>query len=151
MEQASKIILRRKSQWMNRMRGYKVFINNVQLGIIKNDSTEEYITEPGLKLVKCKVDWCGSPPKELMLKPGEVAYLEVKSNLKYFTYLYILVLVGIFGRFALRSGEVEMPKWATICSAAIFIVAFLYMTYFLTLGRNKYLMVDTEKDNVFAK
>ena len=151
MEQASKIILRRKSQWMNRRRRYKVFINDVQLGIIKNDSTEEYITEPGLKLVCCKVDWCGSPTKELMLKPGEIAYLEVKSNLKYFTYLYILVLVGIFGRFALRSGNVPLPQWATICSAVIFSVAFLYMVYFLTIGRNKYLVVDTEKDNVFAK
>ncbi|MEO7047053.1 MAG: hypothetical protein ABI091_17250 [Ferruginibacter sp.] len=151
MEQASKIILRRKSQWMNRMRGYKVFINDVQLGIIKNDSTEEYITEPGLKLVKCKVDWCGSPVKELMLKPGEITYLEVKSNMKYFTYLYILVLAGLFGRLGLRSAGVVLPQWFITSLTIIFIGAFLYMIYFLTLGRNKYLVVETEKDNVFAK
>jgi hypothetical protein len=60
-------------------------------------------------------------------------------------------MIGIFGRLALRSGGVVLPQWVMVSFAVIFIVAFLYMMYFITFGRNKYLVVDTEKDNVFAK
>ncbi|MBS1495385.1 MAG: hypothetical protein JSU03_08090 [Bacteroidetes bacterium] len=151
MEQTSKIILRRKNEWMNRMRRYRVLINDAEAGKISNEQTEEYITEPGLKLVQCRVDWCGSPKKELMLKPGENAYLVVQSNLKYINYIYIAVLVGLFADFILRKSGVVFPKWVHLLFAVLLVAGFLYMVYYLTIGRNSYLKIAEDKENIFAK
>ena len=151
MEESSKIIMRRRGEFMNRMRGYRVFVDDVKMGIIKNGSTEEYIVSPGLHQVNCKVDWCSSPKKEIMLKPGEIAYLEVRSNLRFFIYLYIILLAGLFGRIALRSGDIILPEWVKFVYGGLAGIAAIYILYFLTLGRNKYLAVEDDKNSVFSK
>ncbi len=43
---ATKIIINRKSESLNRLRGFKVFIDDKEVGAVKNGSSEEFVVEP---------------------------------------------------------------------------------------------------------
>jgi hypothetical protein len=62
-----------------------------------------------------------------------------------------LILAGLFGRIILKQNTIVLPQWVTITYAGLAGLAGLYLLYFLTLGRNNYLSVDVDKDNIFAK
>lgn len=149
MEGKTKIIVTRPSQWMNRIRGYKVFINGNQVGIIKNGTTEEYLVEPGANSVECKIDWCGSKVYSANLQPGETSYLKVSSGMKLY-YLFVAVMaVGIFLLTYYRRNP-DKPSWAMPVTLIALFSVVLYLLYYLTIGRKDYLLLEKDTKNVFA-
>src|SRR6478752_7075332 len=96
---ATKIVVNRKSEWMNRARGFKFFIDDIELGKIKNAGSEEYPVKPGIHTVECKIDWCSSSKLDISLNEGEVKFLKVRSGMKYFGIGYILLLLAIVSDF----------------------------------------------------
>jgi hypothetical protein len=80
-----RIILERKSQYLNRLKSYRVLINGKeQEKKISNGSSEEFETTDGTNVITCKVNWCSSNDFSFDVKPGETVYLKVASGMKYF-------------------------------------------------------------------
>ncbi|HYM93700.1 MAG TPA: hypothetical protein VET23_06150 [Chitinophagaceae bacterium] len=149
MENKAKIIVRRSSEWMNRLRTYKIIINDNQVGTVKNGGTEEFSVNPGVNSVQCKVDWYSSQPVSLDIKEGETAYLRVKSGMKLYWPFFIAIVVGVFLVFYYR-GNIEKPDWVTPVSLILLIPGVLYSLYYTTLGRKSFLVVEKDSKNIFA-
>lgn len=150
MEKNAKIILTRKSEWMNRNRSYKVLVDGQKTGVIRNDSAEEYLVEPGQHTIRCTVDWCSSPETTLNLAPNEIVYLQVKSGLKYYKPLVILMMAGLLVNLVFVGNPASRPAWSVYLRMVVLLPPLLYITYFVTLGRKKYLLIEADKDNLFA-
>lgn len=149
METKTKIIISRSSEWMNRLRSFKVLINGGEVGILKNGATEEFSVLPGTNSVQCKVDWYSSRPFSVDIKEGETVYLRVKSGMKYYWPSFIAILVGVFVVFYYK-GRPDKPEWVDIVPFVLLIPGVLYSLYYTTIGRKNYLVVQKDSKNVFA-
>lgn len=144
-----RVILERKSEWMNRLKGYKVEINGTaQEKKIMNGNSEEYEVPGGTNTITCKVNWCGSNTYSFDVKPGETVYLKVATGMKYFWIAYAVLMLSLFGRIFLK--ELHNPQ-VNIAFIVISIFVLLYFLFYLTVGRNKSLEIKEDKDNIFAK
>lgn len=150
MENKTKIILNRKGEWMNRARTYNVLIDEQKTGTIKNDSSEEFAVAPGTHTVRCGLMWYSSPSVTVSLKEGEIAYLRVKGGMKYYLPLFILMAVGVLLNLVWSGRPAERPDWVIYVQLGLLLPALLYIMYFITLGRKKYLVIEQDKDNFFA-
>ena len=144
-----RIILERKNQWMNRLKGYKVEINGAEQDKkITNGSSEEYEAPGGTNVVVCKVNWCSSNSLSFDIKPGETVYLKVASGMKYFWIMYALLMATLFGRIFFKQVMTPQIRIAEIAIAAIVV---LYFLFYLTIGRKQYLKIEKDTNNIFAK
>ena len=145
-----KIILERKSEFMNRLKRYKVLINGAEQTVIGNGQTEEYEVPAGENTITCKVNWCGSNSFVVNVKPGEKAFLKVRSGMKFFWPVYIVLMLTIIARFVTRGNESIRVEF-DIVSLFVFIPAALYYLYYITIGRKAYLKIEEDVNNIFAK
>jgi len=143
-----RVILERKNEWLNRLKAYRVELNGTEIGRISNGKSEEYQVPAGTNSIECKVNWCGSTPLNLDIKPGETIYLKVGSGMKFFWAIYAVFIVAILGRLLLRE---KMTPEMNIAAMAIFVVVLVYFGYYITFGRKHYLKVEEDVNNVFAK
>lgn len=56
----STLKITRDSQFANKMRAYQIFLDEEQIGEIKNGSTFEYILTPGEHTLYLQIDWSKS-------------------------------------------------------------------------------------------
>jgi hypothetical protein len=146
----TKIILSRRSEWMSRARVFRVFIDGEEKGQIRNGSTEEYPVDPGKHQIYCQVAWYKSMPFSIDLGPGEIEYLCVRSGMKYYWPLFLTMLVGIFINLFFSSHAEPRPLNIQILQLILILPALLYLLYYLTVGRRNYILLEPDKDNVFA-
>ena len=150
MENKTKLIIRRPSEWQNRARVYKVLIDEVEAGNLKNNSSEEFITSAGIHRIQCRISWYSSPVFQVDLKPGQVEYILVKNGMKYYWPLFLLLMAGIGINLFYIGHEDEKPLWATLLQLLLILPALVYMLYYLTVGRNRYIVLEEDKENIFA-
>lgn len=146
---ASKIILTRKGEFINRRQRFRVFINGKEAGLIKNDDTEEYELEPGTYTVQCKFNWMSSPVHTVDVKEGVNTYLKVLNGMKYYLPLYIMMLLGLFLPFFLRIGRGPVPDWINTFKIFLIVPALLYVILYMSVFKNKYLSLIEDKSNPF--
>jgi hypothetical protein len=132
----AKLILKRTSEFNNRMRGIEIFSNNDLLGKISNGETKEFELDPGLNKITAKIDWCGSQAKELDLKDNETKILKV-SGYKYGSVIPpIGLLISVI--YLVLSFGFNIEFYSILI---LFPIVFLYPIYFITLGKQKYLRI----------
>jgi hypothetical protein len=146
---ASKLILTRKAEWINRRQRFKVFINDKEAGLIKNDDTQEYELEPGTYTVQCKLNWTSSLVYALKIKQGTNAFLTVSNGMKYIVPLYIMMLVGVLIPFFLRLAKLPMSETINIIKIILIVPAIVYILLYATVFRKKYLYLGEDKSNPF--
>ena len=150
MENTNKIIVSRPNQWLNRTRIVKVFIDDVEAGSVKNGSSEEFAIGSGQHIVQCKMDWQSSPVMIVNLNQHEIEYLIVKNAMKYYWPLFLLMLIGVgINLFYLRY-QTQRPLGASLLQLALILPALIYLLYYITIGRKKYLILEADQENIFA-
>jgi len=134
------IRLKRTSEYNNRMRDYKIFIDGQQVGIIANGEAKDFPTTVGQHNVTAKIDWCSSPDVSIDIKDNETKELRV-SGFK--NGNWFMPLAG--GIIALHF----ILKMTLNIEYTIFLVipVFVILVYYLTIGRKKYLTLDKVTDN----
>jgi hypothetical protein len=108
----AKLILTRKGTVLNRRQRFKVLIDGIEAGQIKNDDTEEFILEPGVHTLQCKVSWMTSQVETLTLADGSNTYRGVSSGLKFIVPLYCMMLAGVLLPFYFRFAKLPEPDYA---------------------------------------
>jgi len=150
MENTNKIIVSRPNQWLNRTRIVKVFIDDKEAGSVKNGSSEEFAIGSGQHIVQCKMDWQSSPVMIVNLNQNEIEYLIVKNAMKYYWPLFLLMLIGVgINLFYLRY-QTQRPLGASLLQLALILPALIYLLYYITIGRKKYLILEADQENIFA-
>ena len=128
------IKIQRKSEYYNKLRDDKIFIDGQQVGTIANGETKEFAAKDGQHTVTAKIDWCSSPDILVDIKDNETKNLNV-GGFKKGNWLMPLGLVVLVLHFILSK---------TIgFNYAIFLLVptSLLLVYYLTIGRHKYLIL----------
>lgn len=151
MESKTKLVLTRKSEFVNRARGFRVLIDGQQAGIIRNGGAEEFHLAPGQHQVICKIDWCSSREYSIDIREGETVYLQVGSAMKYYWHLAIPLL--IFLAINLYLSYTRQPKpivftYVLFASAAVVIG---YLVYYTVINRKGYLLLEKDTTTLFGK
>ncbi|MCL2364501.1 MAG: hypothetical protein FWC71_07560 [Defluviitaleaceae bacterium] len=74
------IRITRGSTWADKIRKYKIFIDDVYQGDIERDQTKDYEVPHGIHTVVAKIDWCTSNTVVLDVR-DEGAHLDVESSM----------------------------------------------------------------------
>jgi len=82
MENKTKIVIKRTSQYANLMRKIKIFCNNEIIGYIGNGETKEFFLPEGEKTIYAKIDWCRCRPVVMAGNKAEDKVYELGCNLK---------------------------------------------------------------------
>lgn len=146
---ASKLILTRKGEWINRRQRFKVFINDKEVGFIKNNDTQEYELEPGTYTVQCKINWTSSPVYTFEIKQATNAFLTVSNGMKYIVPLYIMMLFGVLIPFFFRLAKLPVSETINIIKIILIVPAIIYILLYITIFRKKYLDLGEDKSNPF--
>ena len=134
------IKIQRTSEYNNRMRVFKIFIDGHQAGTLANGETKNFAATDGQHTVTAKIDWCSSPDIEIKVTDNQTKNLKV-GGFKSGRWLMPISLGQIVLHFILL-------KFADF-GYTIFLVAplFVLLIYFLTINRKKYLTLSELNDN----
>jgi len=81
MAENATITLVRHSAYPNRIRAYRVFADNREIGTVKNGSTTTVAVPSGKHQMFVKLDWVRSTPLELVIEPGEHIHVDCVTSL----------------------------------------------------------------------
>lgn len=136
----TKIRVERNSEWNNKARAIGIYINGEKAGTIDDGKSIEYEVEPGKNDVYAKIDWCYSQKIELHLIENEIATLKL-SGFKFGSWIFLIML----GLFAIYYVLKLIFDFQLIHIVWVPVIALLYPTYFITFGRNRYLILTKNK------
>jgi hypothetical protein len=146
---AAKLILTRKGSMVNRRQRFKVLIDGVEAGQIKNDDTEEFTLSPGQHTLQCKISWMSSAVETVDLKDGVNTYLNVKDAMKFIVPLYFMLIAGILIPFFFSLNKSHVPASINILKLILILPAVIYIGLYMTVFRKKYLLIGEDKSNPF--
>ena len=133
----TKLIIKRTSEWNNRMRDIGIYLDGKKIGVIGNGEIKEFEVEPGEHTLKSKIDWCGSETLIINLTDNETKRIEL-SGFKLGRFMMPIALIISIIYFAFGQ-QLNLNPMLFLLLIAPF---GLYLVYNLTLGRNKYLRLD---------
>ena len=146
---SAKLILNRKGGVLNRRQTFKVLIDGVEAGRIKNDDTQEMTLQPGIHSVQCKINWMSSNVVTVDAKEGMNTYLSVSSGVKFIVPLYFLMLAGVLFPFYFHLVKLPVPAYVSWVKIIMILPAILYYIFYITVFKNKYLVLGEDKSNPF--
>jgi len=132
--------IKRTSDWVYMARNYKIYIDGHFVGKISNGATEEFPITDGQHTVRVKIDWYSSPDIFINIDTNETKHLTVGS-FKYSNWVMLLGL-GIIGLHSILKGVTGFGY-----TIFLLIPFFLFLFYYSTIGRKKYLtLAETNAD-----
>jgi hypothetical protein len=136
----NKLIIKRNSEWNNRLRNFGVYINGEKVGVIGNGETKEFDVEVGNHEILTKIDWCRSRIIEIEIKENENKTIEL-SGFKYGNIILPITL-GILALYFIgeKLFEINLNVLLGIAFIGIF-----YPFFFITFGKNRYLRISEKK------
>ena len=146
---AAKLILTRKGSMVNRRQKYKVLIDGVEAGQIKNDDTEEFTLPAGPHTLQCKINWLSSSVETIDLQDGLNTYRSVSNGMKFIVPLYFMLLAGILIPFFFTLSKSPVPSFINILKLILILPMVIYLGLYLTAFRKKYLLIGEDKSNPF--
>jgi TM2 domain-containing membrane protein YozV/RNA polymerase subunit RPABC4/transcription elongation factor Spt4 len=86
------IILERTSSWHDRLRAYKLLINDIEIGGIRDNERLEIRVDPGKHKIQLTIDWCKSLPITIILLEGETKNIICEPASRLYNALLYLTL-----------------------------------------------------------
>lgn len=133
----AKLIIHRTCEWYNKLRDYKVYVDDTKIGMVGDGETRAFKLEAGTHKLTSKIDWCRSKTIEFEIKENETKTIEL-SSFKFSVFIVPMLLL------ILLINVVAMMQFNTDLSFLV-IVLLCYPIYFLTIGKNRYIRL-TERN-----
>jgi len=147
---SAKIVINRNNEWVNRRRNFTVWIDGKPAGGVAAGCSVDFPVEPGVHTVQCKINWCGSRERTVTASDAAPVFLSARSGMKYYVFLYILILIALLSRIGFNLAHVPQPTWLPVAEIVLIVPGLLYILYYLTLGRKDYVVLGDEKeDDIF--
>lgn len=136
----AKLIITRTSEWNNKAREFGIYLNDRKIGVIDDGEKKEFEIESGDYKIHGKIDWCKSQKFEFKIAENESKEIEI-SGYKY-GHLVIRISLAVMLIYFLLMNFFDISL-----NFLIFIVAagFLYPMYYITFGKNRYLIMNEVK------
>ncbi len=133
-----RLIVNRKSHWINKMRNIGLYLDDHKIGTIGNGDMEEFTVTAGPHTIRAKLDWCGSNKHNFIITNNETYTVAVEPY-KYATALLAiemgLLAVHLIAKFLY---EIDYIIW-------LIIPFFMVSLYYTTFGYNRYLVIKEDK------
>ena len=135
----ARLIITRKSEFVNALRDYRIYLNGKEIGTISNGETEEFVIPEGTNTLIAKIDWCGSQELKINVSNEETKSLSIsgfRPGLFFLFFISFTIVIPILFREFIRFHY--FLKYLFLLLSIIGLVAVIY---YLTIGRNKYLEI----------
>lgn len=124
--------IRRNSEFNNKMRNFKIFIDGQQVGTIADGETKDFETTMGEHIITAKIDWCSSQDILVNVNHDQIIHLKLTG----YKYGQVLAPIG-FGLIILHF---LLSIFISVDYIIYFVTPiFLLLLFNLTIGRKKYL------------
>jgi hypothetical protein len=134
----ARLIVKRKNQWINRMRLVGIYVDGLKVGTVSNGDAEEFKVAAGTHKVKAKMEWCRSNELEFTIGENETKTLALSA------YKYANLIVGI--ELGLLALHFILKMTAGINYIIWFVIPFALVTvYYTSIGYNKYLWLREDE------
>ena len=70
----------RASKYPDRIRTYKIFVDETPVGTLGAASSFEITTGSGRKTIQARIDWCRSQPLYIEIQPGQRIEIDVTND-----------------------------------------------------------------------
>jgi len=141
-----KLIITRKSEFINSLKDYNIYLNGDEIGSISSGETKEFLVPEGTYILRAKNDWYGSNELKINTDYEETKSLSISglwpARIMIFFLSFIIVIPILFREFIRNH---TFLKYTFIALSVIVLFAIIY---YLTIGRNKYLEI---KENPLQK
>jgi hypothetical protein len=144
MEDKCRIVITRPNALVNAWRSFDVLVDGHKLGEIRGGGSLELFVPPGAHTVSATIDWCGSGDCPFEIKPGQTLHLRVKNGMRYYLLLSIPVIIALSIYSYYSSLDTETPAWVIWLLIGCLLPDLLYLLYYFTIGRKKYLRIDRD-------
>jgi len=134
-EKMWKLIIKRSSEWNNRMRDIGIYLDNKKIGEIGNGEFKEFDVPEGTHKLKAKIDWCKSETLDFKSSDNEIKKIEL-SGFKIPKWLMPISLITMLAYFTI---PLLFNIKAPIFMLLLILPSFAYLFYYLTFSKNKYL------------
>lgn len=129
-----KLLIRRNSEWANKMRSFDLYLNGRKFAEIKDRQVLSYTLPEGKYQLVARIDWCGSKPIDFEIKEGEEKRIEIRGFIYSKYLLPIAVFIGLLYFAIYLKFDVN-----SLFLATVMMFLFGYIFYFMSFGRNQYL------------
>lgn len=126
------IVIKRTSEYNNRLRDYQLFLDGKKIGTIANGQTKEYQATKGQHTIIAKIDWCSSPEISLTLREDDRKNFIVGGFKNGNRIMPVAIGIIVFHFILRRVFHFDYLIF-------LIIPAFILSVYYLTTGRKKYL------------
>jgi hypothetical protein len=126
----AKIKITRTSEWSNYSRKIGIYLDGQKIGIISNGETKDFDVPPGQHSLKAKIDWCGSKDFIFTANENDTTMIKI-GGFKYANYL-LPILGGL---------SIACIVFKILLFALIMIPVLIIISYYLTIGRDRYLII----------
>ncbi|QYA26894.1 hypothetical protein G3I01_15780 [Gramella sp. MT6] len=130
----SKLIIKRDSEWANKMRSFDLYLNGRKFAEIKDRQLLTYTIPEGKYQLIAKIDWCGSKPMNFEIGKDEEKRIEVKG----FIFSKYILPIALFTGFLYFAIYLKFDN-NSLFLATVMMFLFGYIFYFMSFGRNQYL------------
>jgi len=131
-----KLIIKRSSEWNNKLRDYGIYIDDKKIGTIANGETKEFDLDSGTYKINGKIDWCKSPKINFEITENDSKKIEI-SGYKYGRLISIISAVLALIYFLVFYVFDKQLNFLILFVA----IGLIYPLYFLTFGKNQYLRI----------
>jgi len=135
----SKLTIKRNSEWNNRARNFKIYIDGEKIDVIGNNEIKDFKLKSGNHMLVLKIDWCRSRTFEFDIKENDNKIVSVSG----FKYGGILMPLAFLLLLFYNIGEILFETDFTFL-LAFPILCFAYVLFFITFGKNRYLRLVEE-------
>ena len=142
----TKIRIERNSEWNNKARKIGIYIDGEKVGTINDGETQEYEVENGKHEIFAKIDWCRSPKIELNITEDETKAVKL-TGFRYSSWISPIML-GLLATYYLLTLIFDIKL---IHIVWVPMIVLIYPMYFITFGKNRYLIVTKKNKNVLQQ
>jgi hypothetical protein len=129
--------IKRTNEYINLMREFRLFIDGKKVGTIGNSQTKVFEIPSGQHSIIAKIDWCSSPEFSFETNDKDSIMLVV-GGIKNFRWQLPLGSILIILSLLLK----DVSHYISI---SLVLIPLLYVLYYLTIGRKKYLTIKKIK------
>jgi hypothetical protein len=138
----AKLVIKRTSEWNNRMRDIKIYLDNSLIGTIGDGEVKEFQVPAGNHTLRFRIDWCGSGELKFDISGNETRFMEV-SGLKLGKWFpFFLAAMCLYFAFS------PLPGLVSLTVVTINLILLLCLGYHLSFGKNKYLRIRELKSSL---
>lgn len=93
MNNQAQITVQRTTSYADRLRAYKIKIDDVVVGKVKARDSVTMPIIPGRHSIVLRIDWCGSETIDFEVQPGQHVIFECGSSLQGWRILLVLLYI----------------------------------------------------------